>query len=402
MLGAAGPELRAATGADNAALTERSVLVVDDDPASLRCIGSLLMANHYRLYVAERGQLGIEIAERVRPDLILLDIRMPGRDGFETCRLLRNRPHTASIPIIFLTGRDDEPSVLQAFDAGGADYIVKPFEPSVLLARVRAHADLGVLSRSLERALGERTRELQRANTELRRLAVHLTQIEQGEKARLAAELHDSPMQKLALAQLQIDVVDGHAEPEYEDHLQAGRALLREAIQELRTLQFAINPPVLEQQGLGAALEWLAESTAVRSGIRMTCAVDSDLPPLPREASVILFQCARELAYNLLKHSGAKTGSVHLRRQGDAIELTVADDGVGLDPAALGAPDASRGGFGLYSVRERLALLGGELRIEPARPGTRVCVALPLRGSSAGSRAGGSQPGDFVFKQSDV
>jgi DNA-binding response OmpR family regulator len=152
------------------------VLIVDDDSASLRYVGGLLMTHGYGVYAAGSGRLAIEIAERSQPDLILLDIRMPDLDGIDTCRALKTRPQTAGIPVVFVTGRSDEPSMLEGFDAGGADYVVKPFEPAVLLARVGTHVRLGILSRDLERALGERTLELQAANMELRRLAVQVSQ----------------------------------------------------------------------------------------------------------------------------------------------------------------------------------------------------------------------------------
>ncbi len=357
---------------------ERRVLIADDDPTSLRYVGNLLLEHGYSVYAAGTGRLAIEIAERVRPDLILLDIRMPEPDGIATCYELKRRPRTASTPVIFLTGRDDEPSILRAFDAGGADYVVKPFQPSVLVARVRTHLELGVLSQGLDQALSERTRELEAANIELRRLGVHLSLLEQAEKTRLATELHDSPMQKLALAQMQLDGATEHPGPESAQQIVTGLALLREAIGELRTLQFDLSPPVLEQKGLDAALAWLADTTETRSRVQMTCTLSGRLPPLLREQSVILFQCVRELVHNLIKHSGARHGAIQLDAQGDRIELIIEDDGVGLDPTRLGRPESSRGGFGLYSVRERLAVLGGELRIESIKPGTRIRVTLPL------------------------
>ena len=354
------------------------VLVVDDDSASLRYVGSLLMTHGYGVYAAGSGHLAIEIAERSQPDLILLDIRMPDLDGIETCRALKSRPQTAGIPVVFVTGRSDEFSMLEGFDAGGADYVVKPFEPAVLLARVGTHVKLGILSRDLERALGERTLELQAANRELRRLAVQVSQIEQLERARLAADLHDSPMQKLALAKLNLDALGPAAEPSAEQRIETARLLLREVMDELRALQFNLHPPVRDHQGLGPALVALAETSEAHSGIRIACAVDDHLPPLGRESSLILFQCARELLNNLVKHSGAKRGALRLAASDHAVELSVTDDGIGLRHEALSAPHGTRGGFGLYSIGERLKLLGGELRIETADPGVRFRVVLPI------------------------
>lgn len=248
--------------------------------------------------------------------------------------------------------------------------------------RRRAESALDALSRGLEQSLAERTQELDGANARLRRLALDLSLSEETARARLAGELHDSPMQKLALAQVQVEsAARDLADPETAHLLGAGQVLLREAIGELRTLQFDLSPPVLGRQGLAAALAWLAESTEERWGIRMSYVVGPDLPPLGQEASVILFQCARELVYNLIKHAQARRGAIQLQVQDGRLELCVEDDGIGLNPEALHPPQRPGGGIGLHSVRERLALIGADLHIdsgvESGAPGTRMRIRLP-------------------------
>jgi methyl-accepting chemotaxis protein len=112
--------------------------------------------------------------------------------------------------------------------------------------------------------LARHVEALNRANSQLRRLATDMALIEESERARLAGELHDSPMQKLALAQMQIDAARRENDDESEEQLAAGVQLLSEGIAEIRTLQFDLSPPVLHQRGLPAALEWLAKSTTSR------------------------------------------------------------------------------------------------------------------------------------------
>lgn len=224
------------------------------------------------------------------------------------------------------------------------------------------------------------------ANEKLRRLAMDLSLMEQSEKSRLAALLHDSPMQKLALAQMQLE--SGLHEPDAEGRqlTETGLDLLREASAELRTLQFELSPPVLEQEGLPAALAWLAERMGERGDLLIDCrlpAADAaDLPPLSRALSVTLFQCARELVYNMIKHACASRGSIALDIDAESVYLSVADDGRGFRAPAASAPgdDGSgvRGGFGLYSIRERVHLLHGDLHIDTAPAGTRVSIRLPL------------------------
>ncbi len=241
-----------------------------------------------------------------------------------------------------------------------------------------AEAALAELSHGLDQALAERTRELAGANDRLRRLALDLSLTDEAARARLAGELHDSPMQKLALAQMQVEAAARDLEDvETTQLLGAGQALLREAIAELRTLQFDLSPPVLARQGLAAALAWLAESTQARWGIPITCTVQPDLPQLGHEASVILFQCVRELVYNLIKHARASQGAIRLQAQEAWLELIVEDDGIGFDPSAPQPRPRPDGGFGLHSVRERLALIAGELSVQPSVAGTRMRIRLP-------------------------
>jgi DNA-binding response OmpR family regulator len=160
-------------------------LVVDDEQAGLRLAGRLLLEQGFEVFAALDGPTALEIARAVAPGLVLLDLAMPGVDGLATCAALKASPVTRAIPVIFLTGRTDELSLVEAFEAGAADYVVKPFKPRVLLARMRAHFELALLSRDLQRALSERTRALQDANDRLRRLATELSLSEERERARL-------------------------------------------------------------------------------------------------------------------------------------------------------------------------------------------------------------------------
>jgi len=386
-------ELPAAPGSAPAPTPAR-ILIVDDNAPTRALLKEILGGLPGESLEAGDGAQALALATTHPPDLILLDIGLPRMDGIATCRALKGQPATRAIPVVFLTGRDDEPGILEAFQAGAADYVVKPFEPRILLARVRTHLALAALSRGLERRLGERTQALTDANARLRRLALDLSLLKEAERAQLASELHDSPMQKLALAQLQLGSASRGCDREASQALLAGIALLREGIAELRTLQFDLSPPVLEQKGLPAALEWLAASTQARWGIPMTYTLTGPPPALGRERSVILFQSARELVYNLIKHAQARRGAIGLASDPTGLRLSVEDGGVGFAlgfiggftgwmPGTEATADPGQGGrFGLCSVRERIALLGGSLDIAPLAPGSRVTICLPQGGAS--------------------
>jgi signal transduction histidine kinase len=359
-----------------------NILVVDDEPENVRFLGRLLAAQGYEVLVAESGERALEILDAVALQasvgLILLDILMPGGlNGLETCRRLKAREALRSIPVIFLTAKDDSETMLKAFEAGGADYVLKPFNTEVLLARVRAHLQLARLSQALEVRLWERTRELREANSELQRMAKEMCLVEEREKKRLAGELHDSPMQKLAIAQLQIAAAAKRQGPESDQGFEVGLELLRDVLQELRTLQFELSPRVLYEEGLCAALRWLVDQTNRRFGLALTFVESGGPPGLAQELALILFQCARELVHNVVKHAHATRGQVELHHEADALRLVVRDNGKGFAADALRAP-AGGGGYGLYSMRERLGLWGGDLSVESDRSGTRVTLRAPV------------------------
>lgn len=270
-------------------------------------------------------------------------------------------------------------------DAIYQDWIAIRYEHAVdyrLLWLLGAAASLVLLL-----VVGERVLAMRRANARLGRLARELSIVEEKERRRLAGELHDSPMQKLALAQMQFGSAGKQVAAEAAEQMETGLGLMREALAELRSLQFELSPPMLHKEGLAPALRWLASHASQRSGVRFSFQGPATPPPLPQDVAVLLFQCARELVYNAAKHASASTATIGLETRDGEILLAVNDDGKGLPGnAANGAPGAS-GGFGLFSIRERLALFGGQLSISSDAAGTRATIRMPVR-AEAGAREG--------------
>jgi len=129
------------------------VLVVDDSPDTLSLINDTLEQAGIDTLVALDGSQALNIARRLRPDMILLDAVMPGLDGFETCRLLKSEPELAAIPVIFMTGLSDADNIVRGLECGGVDYLTKPIQPSELLARMRVHLTNARLTNSAHQAL---------------------------------------------------------------------------------------------------------------------------------------------------------------------------------------------------------------------------------------------------------
>ena len=132
------------------------ILVVDDQPANLRVVSTLLSRNGYDVVPALTGAEALQHAIEQVPDLVLLDMLMPGMDGFELLRQLRSHTHLLDMPVIFLTAAQDRELLLRAFDSGAVDYVTKPFIPEELLARVGAHVALKQARDRLERVARER------------------------------------------------------------------------------------------------------------------------------------------------------------------------------------------------------------------------------------------------------
>lgn len=129
-----------------------SILVVDDTPANSEVLVEMLSKEGFHVRVAQDGERAIEDAELSPPSLVLLDVLMPGLDGFETCRRLRGIPTLRQTPVIFMTALSEAHDKVRAFEAGADDYIIKPFERGEVLARVRMHLTRRELERKLEQA----------------------------------------------------------------------------------------------------------------------------------------------------------------------------------------------------------------------------------------------------------
>ncbi len=155
---------------------KNTLLVVDDTPENIDVLRGIL-GGDYMVKIANNGSLALKIVAAQPPDLILLDVMMPGMDGYEVCRQLKENETTRDIPIIFVTARGEVADETLGFELGAADYITKPVSPPIVHARVRAHLALSNQRRHLEQLVAKRTGELERTNRELEK--THLVMLQQ-------------------------------------------------------------------------------------------------------------------------------------------------------------------------------------------------------------------------------
>ncbi|UCD32095.1 MAG: response regulator, partial [Desulfobacterales bacterium] len=139
---------------------KESILMVDDNPTNLQVLFQTLESMECRMLVAKDGQTALTIADKKLPDLILLDIMMPGMDGYEVCRRLKSQPSTQHIPVIFLSALSETDDKVKGLNIGAVDYITKPFQPEEVIARVNTHLTIHRLKSEVETQKDQLEQEL--------------------------------------------------------------------------------------------------------------------------------------------------------------------------------------------------------------------------------------------------
>ena len=314
----------------------KTILIVDDVPANLEVVSRHLESHGYRTVVAQSGKEGIERAELVRPNLILLDVLMPGVDGFETCRRLKGSESTRDIPVVFMTALTDSADKLTGFEVGAVDYVTKPLDGAEVLARIDTHLSLYTLRRELERqnaqlreeiAARERVQEaLQRSNTELEQLAY------------VASHDMQEPLRMVAsYLQLVAQRYQGRLDAEADE-------FIGYAVDGAKRMQALIND-LLAYSRVGTKARPFAPTdcaaivdTAIadlrvaidESGASVTC---GPLPVVMADA-MQLAQLFRNLLGNAIKFRGTAPPQVHIEAESaDAgWRFAVRDNGIGIAP----------------------------------------------------------------------
>jgi len=364
-------------------LTGAKLLLVDDTPANLKVLGDLLEAEGYDLALASDGPLALKIAQRLRPELILLDVMMPGMDGYEVCRRLQADAELASIPVIFITAKDQTEDLVTGFEVGGLDYITKPFRDVEVLVRVqtqirlhRMSAQIQAQNRALEEASRLKSDYLARMSHDLRtpmNAIIGYTRI-------LLRHARDdlAPRQYRNLENIRLCA---------DNLLELLNDILDLAKIESGHLDLHLEPVDLHplMQGCLATIEPL-----VKSGVEVRSEL-MDIGPVLTDADRL-----RRVLMNLLGNAVkfTETGSITLvlACRDSAVELSVEDTGVGIGAEELphifdefrqvksadpGKPEGS--GLGLAIARKSVELLGGTIAVESqVGVGTRFGVRLPL------------------------
>ena len=348
------------------AAPQAKILLVDDEPKSLFALQELLSTLGQNLMIAQSGEEALRLALKNDFAVILLDVRMPGIDGFETARLIRSRERSRLTPIIFLTAAADEmTSMFRGYEAGAVDYLQKPVVPEILKAKVAVFVELFRKS--------ERLRE---SEEKLRRLAAHLISVREEERAHIAREIHDELGQVLTGLKMEVTwLAKRLREKPLIDKTDSMCKLIDTTVQTVRKIATGLRPEMLDDMGLVAAVAWQAKEFQKRTGIRCR----AKLPPevkLDIDVSTTMFRIFQEILTNVARHSRATRVDMELDIAEDRVSLEVTDNGVGIADSDLNGKKS----LGLLGMHERALLFGGEVKISgtPGH-GTRVSVQIPLR-----------------------
>ena len=360
------------------------ILIVDDDSASLMAMEEVLRSLGSRLVTARSGE---EALRRVLDEdfaAILMDVRMPGIDGFTTARMIRERKRSRYTPIIFLTAaQEDLASMFRGYQAGAVDYIVKPVIPEVLRSKLAVFVGLHDMNRMLNAELAERAMTEQRLRTSeenLRALASHLQSVREEERIHIAREIHDELGQALTALKFDIATLAKGCKTDDSETVaeksQASAHAIDRIINSVRRISSGLRPEVLDEIGLGAAIDWQAREFQRRTGIR--CLVE--LPPRfvdpDKDRSTAIFRIFQELLTNVARHANATRVEVKLEEQedGNGLHMTVVDNGRGIKSAELESPTS----LGFLGLRERVLAFAGSLDvIGEEGQGTTVSVTIP-------------------------
>lgn len=353
-----------------------SILIVDDNATNLKVLYDYLSEHKYQILIAEDGEAAIEQAQYSSPDMILLDVMMPGIDGFETCRRLKEIEATREIPVIFMTALADTPFILKGFSSGAVDYLTKPLQQEEVIVRVRNH----IQTRRLQRELREEIRVRHEAEEELRLINAGKDQLFNV----IAHDLKNPMYGALSFSEILLEATRERKDVELQELAQivhestsaVGRLLLDLlAWSEIQMNRMEIKP---EAADLGELLKLnviLAQIVARTKGIVLVNHADGQIPIY---ADIRMIDTVvRNLLDNAIKFTRSR-GRVEIAIRTDEREVTVsiADSGVGIDAEKIpllfqvgqnktyGTSGEPGYGLGLPLCKEMVEKNGGRLWVE--------------------------------------
>ena len=303
------------------------ILIVDDTPENIQLLGAILKTNGYQIIVAENGMQVFDAVDRIMPDLILLDIMMPKMDGFEVCRRLKDDEKTKDIPVIFLTAKNEMEDIVNGFNVGAVDYVVKPFQMTELLARVKTHLDLKFYREEVEQRVED------------------IARIKREHEALLRHEMNNQLMPIMGYAQMFIEMENGNLTEEQLRRIQVifdhSQRLVR-VVEGLRDIQSLEDGSIRIKEmdvDLSKMVTRTVEDLAVGFGHQAIVTIDNQLDTAVIKADGDMLEGAlKNLIKNAIEHvSGLPDRDVliTLRRQKERVMVEIKNGGPPISPERL-------------------------------------------------------------------
>ncbi|MDQ2100160.1 MAG: hybrid sensor histidine kinase/response regulator [Tychonema bourrellyi B0820] len=391
--------------------SERSIiLIVDDNQTNLDVLFELLKNYGFKVLVAQDGESAIEQIEYIHPDLILLDIMMPGIDGFETCRRLKADQATQDIPIIFMSALSDTVDKVKGFQTGAVDYITKPFQHEEVLSRIDTHLTI----RSLQKKLEEKNSELAHLNQNLERLVEQKSKqlIDQEKTAiigRLTQGMVHNLKSPLQVMQTSVDLIETKATKINDYSFFSYTKYILQAITKVNQIMDTLMvksskeqkqdvQPVNINELIQRELQLLEGNMYFKNKIKKKYFYDENIANVP-----LIYAYISQVFYNLINNAmdamwenKSRELTIVTRQDESKIYMDIADTGCGIAPEDLskifdpfytskpakgqekkeGEPTGT--GLGLYTCIELLKPFNGEIAISsnPGK-GSVFTVVLP-------------------------
>jgi signal transduction histidine kinase len=369
------------------------ILVVEDHPSNLRYISTLLQTHGYNVRTAISGELAIRSASAFPPDLLLLDIGLPGMNGFEVCKLLKQSQELKRIPVIFISGHDETEKKLKAFEMGGVDYVTKPFHDAELLSRVQTHLRL----HQYEQRLAKQNELLQHTSEQYRQANEQLKSLNQDLKQFAYIVSHDlkAPLRNITMLSewLAEELGELEEKPQRYFRLMLEKIrLMQELLDGILAYSKAgrIHAPTRTfrfQQLLDQETRLLGLTDSSRFSFHYEGPADAEFKTPIAPLQTIL----RNLLDNAMKHHDKEKGEIHVLlqlRSDEFARISIRDDGPGISASHHKRifeifqqlhPGTEGSGLGLALVKKLVESYGGSMGLMSAPGlGTTFCFTWPL------------------------
>jgi signal transduction histidine kinase len=342
-----------------------NILMVDDQPGKLLSYEAMLGELGENLIKAHSGMEALEHLLKTDVAVVLMDVSMPGMDGFETAQMIHDHPRFQNTPIVFISAiHMTDLDRLKGYQHGAVDYLSVPVVPELLRAKVRVFA------------------ELHRKTQQLEMLNARITTLRDEERRHIARELHDSVGQLLAAICMNSVLLEAESHklsPDATKRLSENAAMVAEASKQIRTISHLLHPPLLDEAGLASALRWYVEGFSERSKIDAKLDIPREFAGLSKEMELSIFRVVQECLTNIHRHAGSPTAGIRIIQDEACLRVEIEDAGKGIPPEKQSMfGSLANTGVGLRGMRERLRQSGGTLQIQSNGRGTRVTAMLPI------------------------